>query len=106
MGRKCTNNFGQWDAVPAEVEGFTEPIISIACGTEHNLALGESGHVYSWGWNEHDNCGIPTSPPHEVIPYPTKVTLPKTESAILIGCGAGNSFAVTKSAPTVASAST
>lgn len=34
---------------------FDDPrakIISLSCGTRHNLALTEDGSVYSWGFNE------------------------------------------------------
>lgn len=34
----------------------------LACGSEHVLALLESGQVYGWGWNEHGNLSISDEP--------------------------------------------
>ncbi|KAG0325942.1 hypothetical protein BGZ99_010395 [Dissophora globulifera] len=34
-----------------------EEIVSYSCGSEHTLAMTRSGACYSWGWNEHGNCG-------------------------------------------------
>lgn len=34
-----------------------EIIEQIAVGSEHTLALTESGRVRAWGWGEHGNCG-------------------------------------------------
>lgn len=56
------NNYGQlgglrdnyWvpEKVPLKGQGFA--------GSEHNLVLSKSdkGTLYSWGWNEHGNCGV------------------------------------------------
>jgi secretion-regulating guanine nucleotide exchange factor len=35
-----------------------EPIVSIATGSEHSVALSQSGNVFVWGWNEHGNLGL------------------------------------------------
>ncbi|CAG8731897.1 23595_t:CDS:1, partial [Racocetra persica] len=29
-----------------------------ACGSEHSLVISASNECFSWGWNEHGNCGI------------------------------------------------
>ncbi|KAG0059247.1 hypothetical protein BGZ89_000550 [Linnemannia elongata] len=34
-----------------------EPLVSYSCGSEHTLAMTQSGDCYAWGWNEHGNCG-------------------------------------------------
>ena len=34
-----------------------EPLLSYSCGSEHTLAMTQSGDCYAWGWNEHGNCG-------------------------------------------------
>ncbi|KAG0288378.1 hypothetical protein BGZ97_006839, partial [Linnemannia gamsii] len=34
-----------------------EPLVSYSCGSEHTLAMTQSGACYAWGWNEHGNCG-------------------------------------------------
>lgn len=36
-------------------------IVQLSCGSEHVLALLETGEVIGWGWNEHGNLG-PESP--------------------------------------------
>jgi protein ATS1 len=33
------------------------PIVQIAIGSEHAVALSEEGDVLAWGWGEHGNCG-------------------------------------------------
>eukprot|EP00743_Colponemidia_sp_Colp-15_P007887 GILK01008541.1.p1 GENE.GILK01008541.1~~GILK01008541.1.p1 ORF type:complete len:1250 (-),score=240.95 GILK01008541.1:92-3841(-) len=32
-------------------------VISVACGEVHNLALADTGRVYSWGWGEYGQLG-------------------------------------------------
>ncbi|CAG8827954.1 45625_t:CDS:1, partial [Gigaspora margarita] len=32
-------------------------IQSCICGSEHSLAISTSNECFSWGWNEHGNCG-------------------------------------------------
>lgn len=34
-----------------------ESLVSYSCGSEHTLAMTQSGDCYAWGWNEHGNCG-------------------------------------------------
>jgi len=100
------NDFGQlgrdsynpkFDVEPQPLV-LPESIVSIACGSEHSLALGESGAVYAWGWNEHDNCGVPNRQYGNVttdsIRYPIRVPFPEPVKVEVIGCGAGTSFAV------------
>ena len=33
------------------------PVVAIACGTYHSLALTESGAVFAWGWSRHGQLG-------------------------------------------------
>ncbi|KAG0271952.1 hypothetical protein BGZ95_000176 [Linnemannia exigua] len=40
-----------------ESEKEYEPLVSYSCGSEHTLAMTQSGACYAWGWNEHGNCG-------------------------------------------------
>lgn len=37
--------------------GIAEDLSDFYLGSEHGLALTVNGHVYTWGWNEHANCG-------------------------------------------------
>ncbi|KAG7170656.1 Secretion-regulating guanine nucleotide exchange factor-like [Homarus americanus] len=74
---------------------LNKSIRSVACGSEHNLAIignsGEDGLLYSWGWNEHGNCGDGTT---TNIHRPTRVPLPGNLQ--IIGAGSGHSFALVK----------
>ncbi|KAM0154266.1 hypothetical protein ACHAQE_007259 [Botrytis cinerea] len=36
------------------------PVLQIAIGSEHGLALTAEGEVCAWGWGEHGNCGPKT----------------------------------------------
>lgn len=67
--------------------------VAISCGSEHNLSLTSSNKVFSWGWNEHDNCGVPSAV-KESVPLPTEVQFPEQCVISIIGCGPGSSFAV------------
>lgn len=58
-----------------------------------NLFSG-NGKVYSWGWNEHGNCGIGTE---EDVRVPSLVTIHSKYKTKLIGTGAGHSFAIVDS---------
>lgn len=70
-------------------------IRQIAVGSEHNVALTESGTVLCWGWNEHGNCGNRST--RDVL-LPEKPHLAFSYDATLVGAGAGHSFAVIKKA--------
>lgn len=67
----------------------------VVCGSEHNLAVtggtGEGGALYTWGWNEHGNCGDGTT---ANVFRPTLISLPGTLQ--VIGAGSGHSFALVK----------
>ena len=46
--------------IPLKIKYFEDNgirIVDIACGSDHNLALDVNGRIYSWGWNEHGQCG-------------------------------------------------
>ena len=47
--------------------------------------------LYSWGWNEHGNCGLGHT---ENVLTPTKVL--ETETVIKCFAGSGHSFALVK----------
>lgn len=70
---------------------FCERIKQVVVGSEHNLALTETGNIFSWGWNEHGNCGTGSQ---ENILSPSRVQVAQRELATLIGTGACHSFAV------------
>lgn len=51
--------------------------------------VAENGEVWSWGWNEHGNCGLG----HDANVFsPVQIKLPG--KSVLIGTGSAHSFAV------------
>uniref|UniRef100_A0A1B6LKJ4 RCC1-like domain-containing protein n=1 Tax=Graphocephala atropunctata TaxID=36148 RepID=A0A1B6LKJ4_9HEMI len=67
-------------------------VAQLELGSEHNLALLDNGEVWTWGWNEHGNCGTGTV---ENVAVPQLVNLPSSMS--LIAAGAGHSLALKSS---------
>ncbi|KAK7788552.1 hypothetical protein R5R35_011742 [Gryllus longicercus] len=63
----------------------------LAVGSEHNIALLDSGEIVSWGWNEHGNCGIGTEMD---VTEPTHVKIDEHYKAVLVSAGGGHSFAL------------
>ena len=55
------NNYGQLGTelpcVRNEIP-LKSQLKQLAVGSEHNLALLESGELYAWGWNEHGQLGL------------------------------------------------
>src|SRR5262249_23041585 len=79
--------------------GATGPVIQIAAGAQHSLALTSSGQLYAFGDNETGQLGnatnVGTNNPN---PTPTLVTLPgEIGPATLIPAGESHSLAVTSS---------
>ncbi|XP_028049889.1 probable E3 ubiquitin-protein ligase HERC3 isoform X2 [Monomorium pharaonis] len=68
-------------------------IVQLSVGSEHNIALTDDGAVLCWGWNEHGNCGNGKT---EDILQPEFLSVPSNSVAVLIGAGAGHSFAIIK----------
>ncbi|XP_053692054.1 secretion-regulating guanine nucleotide exchange factor isoform X2 [Sabethes cyaneus] len=71
------NSYGQL-GVPAGTAGCDDPVllnieskvIDFCLGSQHGIALAEDG-LYTWGWNEHGNCGVGGL---ENVWAPTKIT--------------------------------
>lgn len=53
----------------------------------------ESGAIFCWGWNEHGNCGNGST---KDVLSPEPLPLPHDSVGVLVGSGAGHSFAVIK----------
>ncbi|XP_018317685.1 secretion regulating guanine nucleotide exchange factor [Mycetomoellerius zeteki] len=68
-------------------------IVQLSVGSEHNIALTDNGAVLCWGWNEHGNCGNGKT---ENVLQPKFLPVPSKSVAVLVGAGAGHSFAVIK----------
>ncbi len=47
--------------VPVPVQGFDGPVLSIAAGDNHSMALQENGRVYTWGANDKRQIGTSRS---------------------------------------------
>lgn len=41
----------------SKLEGIEGKITNFHLGSEHGMIVNENGTVYTWGWNEHGNCG-------------------------------------------------
>lgn len=68
-----------------------ENVTQLAVGSEHNIAVLDTGRIVSWGWNEHGNCGTGTE---EDVRVPTAVGINIKQKAVTVGTGAGHSFAL------------
>ncbi|XP_063977290.1 secretion-regulating guanine nucleotide exchange factor-like [Diachasmimorpha longicaudata] len=76
--------------IPRNLSGLGD-IAQLEMGSEHNLALNTKGEIFSWGWNEHGNCGNGCT---ENVWSPQRISIPREYKGVLIGSGAGHSFAV------------
>ncbi|CAL7946588.1 unnamed protein product [Xylocopa violacea] len=68
-------------------------VYQVSVGSEHNIALTEDKRILCWGWNEHGNCG---NGDRKDVKFPEQLVLPYDYTGILVGSGAGHSFAVIK----------
>lgn len=66
-------------------------IEEVHLGSEHGLVQTSDGCVYTWGWNEHGNCGNGSE---ENVLVPEKIELQDT--VVKACCGAGFCFVVTE----------
>ncbi|TDG42186.1 hypothetical protein AWZ03_011381 [Drosophila navojoa] len=100
-GRNCygqlgTGEFCEQRATPTPLqlrleEGTTPARLHM--GAEHGLLRTTAGEIYTWGWNEHGNCGNNAT---ENICTPTLLKLPGY--AKLAGSGAGFCYAIVEEA--------
>ena len=72
----------------------TKHIVQIACGQYHNLALTNSGDLYSWGANSYGQLGQGYM--NEKIATPTIIKSLAGIPIAFIACGGNHSFAVSK----------
>eukprot|EP00347_Sterkiella_histriomuscorum_P003242 403365044 len=80
-----------------EVEYFEGPIVKIATGRTHVLALDVKGRVYSWGKNDHGQLGHQDKQDKE---FPTKIE--SLRNIVQIYAGDNMSFAIDKFGDTFA----
>ncbi|KAJ1927231.1 alpha tubulin suppressor [Tieghemiomyces parasiticus] len=93
-GRNDHGQLGQGTTEPlsmaVQVDLPGDPIVDVACGSEHSLALTAGGQCWAWGWNEHGNCGQANLPD---APVPHAIQLPARSPTVhRIGCGYGFSL--------------
>ncbi len=98
------NHYGQLGSTTLEprpmpaivtLPGEVGPVIQVAAGNHHSLALTATGQLYSFGYDHEGQLGIP---PDEAIPHPTPtlVRLPGASGRIIrIAAGNGYSLALT-----------
>ncbi|CCK77855.1 Regulator of chromosome condensation [Oleispira antarctica RB-8] len=77
--------------IPTQV-AIDEPIVSIASGKGHTLALTESGKVYAWGLNASSQIGMRTSETWDNYIL-TPLLLPWFDDAIAVWANGNQSFA-------------
>lgn len=71
---------------------INDQVAEIHLGSEHGLVQSISGSVYTWGWNEHGNCGNGSE---ENVLKPEMVNLNR-KRAIMSCTGSGFCFVVTE----------
>ena len=95
------NTYGQLGSATHSDKGHTYVELEdqpgkMASGYEHVLVVTNNGKLYTWGWNEHSNCGVGNSSHNYFQPQ-----LVSIENKIVQNCYAGSahSFALVKSTP-------
>ncbi|KAJ2959697.1 hypothetical protein NQZ79_g4827 [Umbelopsis isabellina] len=74
---------------PVSLQNEINQVISVACGSEHMLALCKDRKVYAWGWNEHGNCAASD----DDVQSPSIIDLAYPR---LVAAGCGTSWIVTE----------
>jgi alpha-tubulin suppressor-like RCC1 family protein len=74
---------------PVEVIGITTPVVDIAAGAFHTLALTSDGRVYAWGHNRSGELGDGTTKNN-----PTPTLVPGLRDVRAVAAGAGFSLAL------------
>ena len=94
------NTYGQLGSVTDNSDkGHTyveleDPPIKIASGYEHVLVVTNNGKLYSWGWNEHSNCGVGNSSQNYFQPQLVSIENKTVENCY---AGSAHSFALVQS---------
>ncbi|XP_071971425.1 RCC1 domain-containing protein 1 [Engystomops pustulosus] len=111
-----------------DVEDVSEPRIvealhgvtmsQVAAGGWHTVSISESGDLYSWGWNESGQLGLPAKSLHQgcctykettteceedegsefigIQSFPALIDLPQETEATKVSCGSRHTAAVTR----------
>ncbi|VDN96919.1 unnamed protein product [Rodentolepis nana] len=84
-----------FDPTPHLVQiGTSSSIISISAGAEHSLALTEDGQLWTWGWNEHGNCGVDPEEMGNVLTPKRVVIEDESRPISLVAAGYGFSMSL------------
>lgn len=73
----------------------TKQVVQIACGSEHCMALTNTGELYSWGRNQYGQLGLGVKSDHEGLPNQIK-SLQGVPIA-QVACGSNHSFVLSRS---------
>lgn len=71
-------------------------VTQLSFGEWHSMALCDGGHLYSWGFGEEGQLGIPDEDEKHsrIIPYPTIVHALSGTGATMVRCGGSHTFVV------------
>lgn len=64
-------------------------ISQLAAGSEHFIAISASNMVYTWGWNEHGNCGLES---RKDVTSPHTLSLPQDQTPMYVAAGCATSW--------------
>jgi alpha-tubulin suppressor-like RCC1 family protein len=57
----------EWFINKKSIQGAPMNVVQVACGSSHSLALMNNGELYSWGNNEHGQCGTGKEPFQQMV---------------------------------------
>lgn len=71
-------------------------VTQLSFGEWHSMALCEGGYLYSWGFGEEGQLGIPDedNKHSRIVPYPTIVHALSGTGATMVRCGGSHTFVV------------
>ena len=82
-------------AAPTQLPGLDAPVVAVAAGGAHALAVTASGAVYSWGDNSRGQLGRatdPTDPAYAPASLPGRVAFPPGNPAVGVAAGRAHSL--------------
>ncbi|CAH1786323.1 unnamed protein product, partial [Owenia fusiformis] len=87
LGRPCN---AKCDPRPQKIVGL-QNLVTLCCGSEHNMAITEDCRFLCWGWNEHGMCGTGDEVNVD-LPRPAQLDVIKTMHLTSVCCGSGHCF--------------
>ncbi|KAK9767938.1 hypothetical protein K7432_001801 [Basidiobolus ranarum] len=95
LGMSVVEDNEEWLRVPVALTyrpqriPLRRPVIEFVCGSEHTIALCENDECFTWGWNEHGNCGT-----GNVVNVSSPTLLLNVRDVKMVACGYGQTFIV------------